>query len=62
MKTYRVTFQSATEREYEVEADNKEDAEERACEELYDDRDDGLVSKAWYQSACTIDIEEQKNS
>ena len=59
MKTYVVTFQSTTEREYEVEADNKDDAEERACEELYDD---DTVSKAWYQTACTISIEEQKNN
>lgn len=55
MKTYKVTFQSTTEREYEVKADNKEDAEQRASEAMYDD---DTVSKAWHQSACTIDIDE----
>jgi hypothetical protein len=55
MKTYKVTFQAKTEREYEVEADNEDDAEERAIEAMYDD---DTVSKAWYRSACTIDIDE----
>jgi hypothetical protein len=59
MKTYIVTFQSTTEREYEVKADNEDDAEQRASEAMYDDH---TVSKAWYQSACTIEINEYEDN
>ena len=59
MKKYIVQFQSTTCREYEVKANNEEDAEERASEAMYDD---DTVSKAWYQNASTIDIEEVKEN
>ena len=58
MKTYRVTFLAITERDYEVEAKDFEEAKELAITTLEVDDE---VSNAWKSDARVVDIEEQNN-
>jgi uncharacterized membrane protein len=48
MKTYEVEFKSTTYRHYYVDAKNKEEAEEKAIEELELDTE---VSSAWVENS-----------
>lgn len=51
---FKVTFQSTTEREYEVDAEDLEKAEEFACTDLDHDIQ---VSNAWKSDARIVNIE-----
>lgn len=57
MKKYKVTFLAITERDYDVDAKNLEDAKEIASEILDDDIE---VSCEWKSDARVVDVEELK--
>ena len=58
MKKYKVTFLAITERNYEVDAENFEEAKEFASTDLENDIE---VCNAWKSDARVVDIEEQNN-
>jgi hypothetical protein len=58
MKKYKVTFLAITERDYEVEAKDFEEAKDLAITTLEIDDE---VSNAWKSDARVVDIEEQNN-
>ena len=57
MKKYRVTFLAITERDYDVDAEDFEDAKAVASEILDDDIE---VSYEWKSDARVVDVEELK--